>query len=159
MLRPYPRALLALPMLGQHAAAQSRDCVQPDGRSRSCAYERGPNDSVVTVIVRATNRDGSPATSTTVRARIPVEMAFISHLSFCGGVHTSKGRVRDRLMQGKGLVKASFGDCKNVGAEPHPPHAPVFDVTTRGGRMRRNMHLRWRVRGGRPCTCRPSPST
>jgi hypothetical protein len=29
----------------------------------------------------------------------------------------------------------------------------VFDVTTRGGRMKRNMHLRWHVRGGHPCNC------
>jgi hypothetical protein len=36
--------------------------------------------------------------------------------------------------------------------------APVFDVTTHSGRMRKNMHERWHVRGGRPCTCRsPGP--
>jgi hypothetical protein len=33
--------------------------------------------------------------------------------------------------------------------------APVFDVTTRSGRMKRSMHRRWHVRGNRPCNCRP----
>ena len=31
--------------------------------------------------------------------------------------------------------------------------APLFDDTP-AGRMRRNMHTRWLVKGGRPCTCR-----
>jgi hypothetical protein len=31
--------------------------------------------------------------------------------------------------------------------------APTFDLTTHSGRMKRNMHLRWHVRGGHPCNC------
>jgi len=71
-------------------------------------------------------------------------------------------------------VRAAIG--ANVGARHHldeaqelvrqlahgplsKPADPVFNVTTPGGRMRRNMHLRWHVRGGRPCNCRPVPST
>ncbi len=44
-------------------------------------------------------------------------------------------------------------------AKPSDPSSPVFDVTTPAGRMRRSMHLGWHIRGGRPCNCRPSPST
>jgi hypothetical protein len=39
-------------------------------------------------------------------------------------------------------------------SRPTKPAAPVFDLATPAGRMRRNMHRRWHERAGRPCTCR-----
>ena len=60
------------------------------------------------------------------------------------------GRAVRDLEQAQELLKQLA-----VGPDSNPA-APSFDVTTRSGRMRKSMHKRWHVQGGKPCACAPS---